>query len=263
LHWNTSDERRAAISQRAAKIDLFEADPGSHRFPSVPGDANLTNSPGTRLAYRLPIISAPGWKLFAALTACVLWNGVVSIFVVMAISSHVRGEPDWLLTAFITPFVLAGLGLIVYLIRQLLMTTGVGATRVEISHHPLFPGQEYDIFVAQAGRLTMNRLQVSLVCTEKATYRQGTDTRTDRRRVFEQCVLDRGAFEIHQGMPFESQCRVTVPTTAMHSFKADHNEINWTLVVAGTVEGWPNYERVFPVVVCPELRPLSQRGGPV
>ena len=109
----------------------------------------------------------------------------------------------------------------------------------------------------------MSRLKVSLVCTEKATYRQGTDTRTDRRRVFEECVLDRDAFEIHQGTPFESQCRVSVPPAAMHSFKADHNEINWTLVVAGTVDGWPDYERVFPVVVCPELRLSGHRGGPV
>ena len=38
----------------------------------------------------------------------------------------------------------------------------------------------------------------------------------------------------------------------MHSFKADHNEINWALVIEGDVAGWPNFKRSFPVIVRPE-----------
>ena len=65
LNWGTSAERRAAMTKRAAEFDLFE-ETAPRRWPTSPSDANWTNSPGTRLAYRLPIDAAPGWTLFAA-----------------------------------------------------------------------------------------------------------------------------------------------------------------------------------------------------
>lgn len=251
FHWNTSEERRSLLTQRAAQLDLFEVESEQREFPTVPTDANLTNSPGTTLAYRLPITTTAGWTLFAASAACAVWNGIVMIFVGMAFSSFARGEPDWMLTLFIIPFVLFGIALLAYLIRQVMITTGVGPTRVEISAHPLSPGVPYDIFLSQAGRLTMNWLEVWLACDEKATYRQGTDTRTETRRVYEDRCFVRTDFEIHQGLPFESRCQVRVPETAMHSFHADHNEVRWKLLVKGSVIGWPDYQREFQIVVSP------------
>jgi len=251
LHWSASDERRALLTQRAAKMDLFEVDAGARSFPTVPADANLTNSPGTTLAYRLPIATTTGWTLFAAAMASVLWNGIVAVFVIMAIRSFARDEPDWMLIGLIVPFLAVGAGLIAYLVRQVLITTGVGPTRVEISDHPLAPGGQYDLFLSQAGRLTMNSLEVWLTCDEKATYRQGTDARTEVRRVFEERCFLRQGFEVQQGLPFESRCQVRVPAGAMHSFQASHNEVSWRLIVKGNVVGWPEYERAFQIVVNP------------
>jgi hypothetical protein len=37
----------------------------------------------------------------------------------------------------------------------------------------------------------------------------------------------------------------------MHSFRADHNEIIWSLVVRGDVVARHAFERAFPVVVHP------------
>ena len=65
--------------------------------------------------------------------------------------------------------------------RQLLIASGVGPTQLEISDHPLLPGRRYDLYLSQAGRLTMNFLEIDIVCEEQATYHQGTDTRTERR----------------------------------------------------------------------------------
>jgi len=251
-HWGTSTERRATLTQKAAQVDLFEmAAADSNDFPHVPRDANLRNSPGTTLAYRLPIALAPGWRLFAAFAACLSWNAIVGLFAVMAVRSHVEGNPNWMLTVFVVPFVLVGLWLVYHLVREILATTGVGPTRVEISHHPLRPGQQYDVLIAQSGHLSMNSLEIVLACDERATYRQGTDTRTESCRIYEDRVFLRESFEILPGVPFSDQCRIRVPEAAMHSFKSDHNEINWKLVVRGHVTGWPDYERVFPVVVYP------------
>ncbi len=258
LDWNASAERRALMTQRAAQLDLFEVEAPDRNFPSVPADANLRNSPGTTLAYRLPIATTTGWTLFAASMACLLWNGIVAIFVVMAVGSFARGMPDWTLTALTIPFVIAGTGLVVYLIRQVLITTGVGPTRIEISEHPLAPGKGYDIFLSQAGRLAMNSLEVWLACEEKATYRQGTDTRTETRRVYEQRCFVRESFAIHQGLPFESRCQIRVPDDAMHSFYANHNQVIWRLIVKGKVVGWRDYERVFQIVVQPTVNGHGQ-----
>ena len=75
----------ALLTQRAAQLDLFEVDASQPRtFPTVPADSNLTNSPGTTLAYRLPPAVTSGWRLLAVLAASLLWNGVVAIFIVMA-----------------------------------------------------------------------------------------------------------------------------------------------------------------------------------
>lgn len=252
LRWGKSAERRAVMVQRAQQRDPFNTNGGSQRrYPNVPGGADITNSPGTRLKFRLPISTSPGWALFGVAMICVFWNGIASMFVVFTVNGHLRGDPDWLLTLFVVPFVVGGILLIVRLIRQLLVTTGVGPTRVEISEHPLQPGKQCRLLVSQSGRLKVNSLSVLLVCEEEATYRQGTNTRTESRQVYQQEVFRREDFDIHRGMPFEAECELDVPAGAMHSFKADHNEVNWKLVVRGDVAGWPDYQRAFPVIVRP------------
>jgi hypothetical protein len=171
----------------------------------------------------------------------------------MAARGYARGEPDWILTAFIVPFAIIGLGLIGYLLRQVMITTGVGPTRIEISDHPLSPGQRYDVFLSQAGRLTIHSLEVWLACDEQASYRQGTDTRTETRRVYQERCFLREGIEIHQGLPFESRCQIQVPAGAMHSFHANHNDVSWKLIVKGNVAGRREYQRVFQIVVNPAV----------
>jgi hypothetical protein len=252
LHWGKSAERRAAMVRRAQQRDLLGGNGRSRlEFPNVPDDADITNSPGTRLRFRLPIGSSPGWVLFGMLLACLLWNGTVSVFALGAVRSHLAGEPEWLLTLSVIPFVVVGIGLVGLFIRQLLLTTGIGPTLVEISEHPLHPGGQCRLFVSQWGRLKVNSFEVLLICEESATYRQGTDTRTETREVHRQEIFRREGFQVRHGVPFEAECELAVPAGAMHSFKADHNEIHWKLVVKGDVAGWPDYKRTFPVIIHP------------
>jgi len=168
-----------------------------------------------------------------------------------AVHGYLEGRPDWLLTVFVIPFLAVGIGLIVLFIRQLLLTAAIGPTRVEISDHPLTPGERYHLFLSQAGRLKFNVLEAALVCEEQATYRQGTNTRTETRQVYRQELLREEGFEIQPTVPFEKQCEFTVPSGAMHSFHAQHNQIQWRLVVHGRLAGWPDYQRAFPVIVRP------------
>jgi hypothetical protein len=250
-HWGKSPEHQAARGQ-LGRIDLFEEINARARdFPMVPHDADLVNSPGTHLKYRLPSSNSQGWRLFGASTVCLVWNGIVAVFAILAVHAHLRGEGDWRLDLLVAPFLLVGIFLIYYFVRELLIVTGVGQTYVEISDHPLVPGGSYELYLAQGGHLSVKVIDVFLECEEQAAYRQGTDTRTDRRVVLSQSLLHREQVEILPGQPLEARFELRVPEGAMHSFTADHNQVQWSLTVRADAEGWPTFERSFLLVVYP------------
>ncbi len=249
--WGKSAERRAVLAEKAAGLNPSNGDRPTADFPSIPRGSEITDSPGTKLAFRLPIGTSPGWVLSGWAVACLAYNGVLSVFAYWAIAGHLGGMPDWFLTIFILPFAGIGVWLAVMFARQLLVATGIGPTMVEISDQPLYPGGRYRLSLTQTGRLKISSLSVSLVCDEEATYRHGTDTRTESRRVYEQVVLEQRQLDLQRGMPFEADCDIVLPEGAMHSFRSEHNEINWRVVVKGQVATWPDYERCFPVIVYP------------
>lgn len=253
LNWGKSAERRSAWAQRAAELDPFHDERAiADKFPNLPGLENLTNSPGTRLAYRLPS-ATPSWKLIGTLLLCLFWNGTVAVFSIIAVKSYADHEPEWFLTIVLVPFVFVGIGLAVLVIRQLLAMTAAGPTIVEIDRHPLRPGGRYRLFFAQAGRLAFESLSVWLVCDEEAVYRQGTNVRSESRRVYSGQVARHERFVVKPEKPFEAECEFEVPHTAMHSFKSEHNAISWKLLVSGDVVEWPALERAYFVTVYPDL----------
>jgi hypothetical protein len=249
-NWDKSAERRAA-EQRAARRDLFDEEAQADGpFPFVPHDAGITDSPGTALAYRLPCERA-GWQLPALLAGSVVWNGIVAVFLSMAAQGHLSGDPDWLLTLLLVPLSLVGLGLIGALIRIVWLGTGIGPTILEVSQHALVPGGSCVVFISQAGRLSIKSLRILLVCEEKATYREGTNTRTAVERVFEREVFRREKFAIDPEAPFETQLPLEMPAGAMHSFRSEHNQIDWKLVVVAAAARRKEFERSFALVVQP------------
>jgi hypothetical protein len=78
----------------------------------------------------------------------------------------------------------------------------IGTTLLEVSHHPFYPGGQYELFVAQTGRLDVRWLQVQLVCEEQAVYQQGTDTRRATARVYRDILYSGRKFEIIRGQGF-------------------------------------------------------------
>ncbi len=253
LLWKSyaSSERRAVVVQKAADWELLGAEPAAGP-PSVPAIAAVTDSPGVRLRYRLPIDAAPGWVSFAMAAICLAWNTLVVVFVYQVIHQHATGEPNWLLTWLMVPFVLAGGWTLVALGRQIWMTTLLGTTRVEVSDHPFYPGGEYRGFVSQTGRLRMRWFQVQLVCEEHAIYQQGTDVRVATERVYCQTLFSQRKFDVVPGIAFEASFAIPVPAAAMHSFGAPHNAVAWTVVVRGRAVRWPEFRRRFSVSVYPK-----------
>jgi hypothetical protein len=250
--WTVSAERRSATTNRLAVADGdAAADAAKHALPNVPSAGDLTNSPGTQLAYRLPTAMKPVWQVFWLSAFSVLWNVIAVGFVVLTVRGLLKGEASAALVIIAIGFLATGIATLYYLVKQTLATSGVGPTRIEISDHPLTAGGKYDLFLSQAGGREIQSLDVSLVCDEVTTYRQGTDTRTEIRRVYEQTVLASPSVNVAKGQNYEARSQLDVPTGIMHSFKADHNEIQWRLQVEGTVDRWRQYDRSFPVMIHP------------
>ncbi len=266
LNWGKSAERRAAAAGHHVLMvgvpaaELFDlpaaVDP---KYPYIPDCSEITSSPGTRLAYRLPLTHSPGWTLFGLLAACVAWNGAVSVFLVMAVRSFLSGTPDWLMTLFIVPFLVVGIALVAVFARLLRHATGIGPTLVEVSDHPLLPGNRYRFFLSQSGNLTLQTIEVSLICEEEAVFRQGTNARTESREVFRQSLYAGAGAVIRPGEPLEAECDLPVPAEAMHSFRAAHNQVQWKLIVRGEIVGWHAFQRAFPVIVRPA--PVAYASG--
>lgn len=253
FRWNASPERLSQprfLVAGSTTTEAITSQPGGE-YPTLPRDDNITNSPGTHLAYRLPI-NISSWVLLAAVFAVTLfWNGTLIAFVVYCVREWLHGSGSWFLTIFLVPFALIGLLMIGLLFRAALVTLGVGPTHVEISKHPWRAGGEYEIWFSQSGKLTLQHFIVELVCEESVTYRQGTDTRTERCIVHRQTLFERHDFVIPEGEPLAEQVLCRIPPTAMHSFEATSNEIHWKIVVRADIVAWPNFERSYSVIVQP------------
>ncbi len=252
IRWGTSAERRAVWTQQAQALSRSEGPSAPvSAWPGIPLAPEPNESPGTTLAYRLPMVSQRGWALAASFVFCVLWNGVVLIFVILLVSRYLHGSPDWVGTAFLVPFGLIGGASIYWFFREFILAAIIGPTIVEVSEHPLRAGGRYELFLAQAGRLKMKFLEILLVCEEEAIYRQGTTTRRETVRVYEDRLFRQEDFRIATAEGFQTHCRFTVPPTAMHSFLSPHNKVQWTILVHGEAHGWPPYQRRFPLIILP------------
>jgi hypothetical protein len=257
----TSDEHREVISQRGIVPRPKQLGTKSILPPSVPPLASFTDSPGAKLAFRLPC----EWKGTGALVAyglfAMFWNAMMAVFCVFAIGGVLKGDIQYRLFALLIPGIYIGLRSGQLFLKSYIQAIGIGSTTLEIEDLPLIPGQKYKLLLVQYGRLVIKKLSIRLVCEEESTYHFGTDIRTEHQIVRQQIILDQGRFRIDWGRPLELECEISIPADAMHSFQSLHNAIHWKIIVEGEANRWPSYCRNFPVVVYPLAR-TSQLNQP-
>jgi len=250
--WGKSQERCAVPSRYSEILDPLATGP-RHAIdhPGVPACDDLVNSPGTFLAYRLPIESPENWTLMGFGLFALLWNSVLAVLAVGAGLDLLGGRVDWFLLALLVPFAAVGIAGIVLFARRLLLASAVGPTQVEISGQPLRPGGSYELLLAQGGSGTLKSLRLSLTLEEQATFTQGTDTRTEKLAVWSREIHSWHDLHLVPGARFEARSTVTIPADAMHSFASGHNAVRWRIEVRGTHARWPAFIRTFPLVVFP------------
>ncbi len=199
---------------------------------------------------RLKASASPLGKLIGIIVMAVFWNGITSIFVTIAVNSHLKGDPEWFLTFFIIPFVLIGIGCIGAVVYQCLALLNPSPV---IESNTASPSLGDTLMIdwrlqGRAGRIST--LTISLVGQEHATYRRGTDTVTDKHIFYDEKLLETSDLAaIVAGGHLEAM----IPADVMHSFESDNNKIAWSLNVVGDIKRWPDMKADFSLV----LRPID------
>lgn len=271
---STSAERRAALAKGTTSRDLLadlHADP--EEYPTIPNESNWKISPGMRLAYRLPTGSTTGVRLAVSAVFALVWNAIVVVLAVLEFNlgggadQRIRqfmSRPSadfygWNLTTLILIlFAVIGVVLIYKLVRQLVAAEAIGTTHVEVSAQPLHPGGCYSALVTQLGHLKIKVMELALVCDEEVSFSEGTDTRVESKRIYEELVFREENIVILPSEPFQYETSLDVPSDAMHSFVSPHNSITWKLVVKAESEKWPQLVRDFPLVMQPPKSSLAE-----
>lgn len=257
--WGRSEEALAAATGIPGLLGpRTPASPAIADLASLPSCDDLVNSPGTQLRYRLPLESPENWTLLGLGLFAAFWNAVLLVLAVGAGLEFTSGRVDWLLLALLVPFIVVGGGAIALVVRGLVLAAAVGTTQLEISDHPLLPGATYDVLLAQGGSGRIRQLTLALELVEQATFRQGTDARTESLVVWRRQFDAWSDVALLPGARFEVRSTIAIPADAMHSFTSEHNAARWRIVVRGVPTRWPAFVRVFPVAVYPAPLPQPQ-----
>jgi hypothetical protein len=190
---------------------------------------------------------SPLAKFLGIVAIALFWNGITSVFVYQAVKSFQRGQPEWCLTIFITPFVLVGLLLIVGIFHSFLALFNPRPT-LTLSWARIPLGGTAKLSWTFAGNPHAIRLlRVTLRGEESCTYRQGTKTHTDKHHFLKEVL-----FETHDPLEIpEGEVEIRIPANTMHSFTADNNKIVWEIHLDGEIPLRPDVDAEFPITVTP------------
>ncbi len=250
----TTAERRAALVQQAT-ASLPKLHPPEELPSCLPDNQPYTDSPGSHLAFRLPMQGHELWPVVALGVAALAWNTLAVVLIILAVDHLWRGHLVGSLFAVAVVATGAGMWLLYVLAGRLGRLTALGQTVVEISDHPLRPGGRYRLWVAQFGRLRLKVFRVLLICEEVAVFRQGTDQRKETQIVLAHELIRLEDVAVEAAVPLELEEEFCIPPGAMHSFRAAHNEVRWEVVAEGLPLLWPPFRRTFPVLVYPNEDP--------
>jgi hypothetical protein len=249
-----SPEHRSRFLQRALDLDYLKAlDPALTSAPTVPKLPPGRIGNGERLRFRINDSKQSRGRWLGLAAFALLMLGVCTVLVAVVWEQwEVLGLERLLMTSAVL-VVLVGVtgGLLWKTGRSLVEQIQLGPTRVELSHHPLVPGIDFQIYFQQVGKIRLEKLGLVLECFEQTTYQQGTNICTHRQTTFEQTLIQSEGVQLSEDEP-RHQVEFHLPDNAMHSFLSASNQIGWRLVVKGKKSGCPEFTREFPILVLPK-----------
>lgn len=188
-------------------------------------------------------------KILSSIAGSLVWNGIVSVFVVQAVQSWQAGRPALFLTVFLIPFVVIGLMLIGSIVYFIMASFNPRPVLI-LQKNTIRLGDRVGLKWHIDGKVSkIQNFQLSLVGEESATYRRGTSTYTDHCTFYDKLLTT----VRHPGSMRRGTLTFTVPLASMHSFSSDNNSITWKLFMHCAVPNWPDVEEDFEITVYPQL----------
>jgi len=249
---NPNKPQEAVLSRRLSWIYLFTFLFGSI-FAAVGGAiifGTLTGGPKGNIHRRTlpkrkiahgpvrlkPKSGGPMVRFIGILIFTIIWNGVVVIL-------FVKDAP--ILFKIVFPFF--GVITIVATIHSCLALFNP-RPELEAATDQIGLGESFNLRWSIKGKTNqIEHLTIKLIGQEEATYRRGTDTRTDRHIFHEGTVADYPAgIQINTG-----NHTVNVPRETMHSWDSANNKIVWLLKINGTIAKWPDINEEYTITVLP------------
>ncbi len=186
-------------------------------------------------------------KLAFFLVFALLWNGVVSVFIVTVVKSFLDRDPEWFLALFMIPFAAIGLGTIGAVVFQVLkLFNPVPVLTLDEPATPLGGTLRFEWRVRGAVR-RIHTFTISLIAQEEATYRVGTSSYTDRAKFFEAVLVETSdTDEMRRG-----SATIAIPADAMHSLDLAHNNIRWYFRITGDIHRWPDLADDLDLIILP------------
>ncbi len=247
---STSAERRSMVAVKALRFDPSrEADGGLSA--TLPVHDSEIDSPGIRFAHRLPLTDSGAWRMAGLFFASAVWNTLLAYFLYEISLRQLSDDSDWLALGLVVVLGIVGVWLAFQLVRELWERRGIGMTQLELADFPLHVGGTTAGYLMQQGQMKLQSLVLRLVMEEAASYQQGTNSQTAVQRVYEKEIRRWRGLDVAYGLPFEADFTMEVPVTAMHSFRAPHNEVRWLLEVTGVTRRQQELLRRFPLAVLP------------
>ena len=149
---------------------------------------------------------------------------------------------------FLMPFVLVGIGLIVWAFRCIL-TIFAPYPEVEIPD-AITVGQRVSArWRIEGPTKNLRSVVVKLEAQEVATYERGTDTVTEKHEFFSREIARVQHFNAYDDY---HQCEILIPEDGMPSFVSKHNRIEWLLRFEGDIARWPDFKEEFKILVTPK-----------
>jgi hypothetical protein len=224
--------------------------PGS--APGMPARATVA---AVRGAVPLKASTSPAFRFGCLSLFALVWNGIISIFVVQACSGWKAGHGDGCATVFAIPFVLVGLLLIGLSVHGFLALFNPRPT-LKLNPSTVALGEMGEVEWETTGNVDRVReFSITLEGREEATYKRGTSSSTDKSTfaILPLAQSNRGK-DLRRG-----KAKFTVPADSMHSFKSSHNRFVWVIQLKGDIPRWPDISEEYPIEVLPQR---GASGGP-
>ncbi len=190
--------------------------------------------------------SRPGCLLGFAL----FWIAFSSIFVIIGLFS----EAGIVFTLFGLGFVAIGVALLIYALMAYYTRYKVGQPTFNLSQTTLRVGDRFHFSVSHTfpRSVDITTIRTKLIFRERATYQQGTDTRTVTHDHVIQSYDEPGGL-FRAGQLFAKAYELQIPPEAMHTLKVRRNELTWLLTFAAEIPKMPDFLEEFELLVLPEM----------